>query len=128
MVTLRRRERELARASRALDAGNFFLADVRDALGPYLAVYLLTEREWDAASIGLVMSISTIAGILAQTPSGALVDATKAKRGVMVAASDRDDRTPSRSVSSRRRTYQTALPGVIRIVRPPAFRSRQASS
>jgi MFS family permease len=76
----------LARASRALDAANFFLADVRDALGPYLAVYLLTEREWDAASIGLVMSISTIAGILAQTPSGALVDATKAKRGVMVAA------------------------------------------
>ena len=66
MVTLRRRERELARASRALDAANFFLADVRDALGPYLAVYLLTEREWDAASIGLVMSISTIAGILAQ--------------------------------------------------------------
>jgi MFS family permease len=49
-------------------------------------VYLLTEREWDAASIGLVMSIATIAGILAQTPSGALVDATKAKRGVMVAA------------------------------------------
>ena len=76
----------MARANRALDAANFFLADVRDALGPYLAVYLLTEREWDAASIGLVMSIATIAGILAQTPSGALVDATKAKRGVMVAA------------------------------------------
>jgi MFS_1 like family len=87
VVTLRRRERELARANLALDAANFFLADVRDALGPYLAVYLLTEREWDAASIGLVMSIATIAGILAQTPSGALVDATKAKRGVMVAAS-----------------------------------------
>jgi MFS family permease len=86
VVTLRRRERELTRANRALDAANFFLADVRDALGPYLAVYLLTEREWDAASIGLVMSIATIAGILAQTPSGALVDATKAKRGVMVAA------------------------------------------
>jgi MFS family permease len=86
VVTLGRRERELARANRALDAANFFLADVRDALGPYLAVYLLTEREWDAASIGLVMSIATIAGILAQTPSGALVDATKAKRGVMVAA------------------------------------------
>jgi MFS family permease len=86
VVTLRRRERELTRVNRALDAANFFLADVRDALGPYLAVYLLTEREWDAASIGLVMSIATIAGILAQTPSGALVDATKAKRGVMVAA------------------------------------------
>jgi sugar phosphate permease len=85
VVTLRRRERELARANLALDAANFFLADVRDALGPFLAVYLLTEREWDAASIGLVMSIATIAGIPAQTPSGALVDATKAS-GVMVAA------------------------------------------
>jgi sugar phosphate permease len=66
VVTLRRRERELARANLALDAANFFLADVRDALGPFLAVYLLTEREWDAASIGLVMSIATIAGIPAQ--------------------------------------------------------------
>lgn len=68
MVTLGRRERELTRANRALDAANFFLADVRDALGPYLAVYLLTEREWDAASIGLVMSIATIAGILRKLP------------------------------------------------------------
>ena len=29
---------------RALDALNFFLADVRDGLGPYLAIYLPTER------------------------------------------------------------------------------------
>src|SRR5438105_527638 len=74
------------RANRALDAANFFLADVRDGLGPYLAVYLLTEQHWDEARIGLVMSISTIAGIVAQTPAGALVDATRAKRLVMVVA------------------------------------------
>jgi MFS family permease len=74
------------RAGRALDAANFFLADVRDGLGPYLAVYLLTEQHWDEARIGLVMSISTIAGIVAQTPAGALVDATRAKRMVMVVA------------------------------------------
>ena len=79
-------KRGLARAGHALDAANFSLADVRDALGPYLAVYLLTEREWDAASIGVVMSIATVAGILAQTPAGAVVDATKAKRAMMVAA------------------------------------------
>lgn len=79
-------KRGLARAGRALDAGNFFLADARDALGPYLAVYLLTERQWDAASIGIVMSIATVAGIVAQTPAGAVVDATRAKRAVMVAA------------------------------------------
>ncbi|SEN72022.1 MFS transporter [Bradyrhizobium sp. OK095] len=73
-------------AGRALDSANFFLADVRDGLGPYLAVYLLTEQHWDEARIGLVMSISTIAGIVAQTPAGALVDATRAKRLVMVVA------------------------------------------
>jgi len=74
------------RAGHALDAANFFLADVRDGLGPYLAIYLLTEQKWDEASIGVVMSVATIAGILAQTPAGALVDATRAKRLLMVAA------------------------------------------
>src|SRR6185312_1092529 len=74
------------RASFALDAANFFLADVRDGLGPYLAIYLLTEQKWNEARIGLVMSIAAIAGIVAQTPAGALVDATRAKRLVMVAA------------------------------------------
>ncbi|WP_316237777.1 MFS transporter [Bradyrhizobium sp. SZCCHNR1015] len=74
------------RARRALDAANFFLADVRDGLGPYLAIYLLTEQKWDEASIGVVMSLATIAGIAAQTPAGALVDATRAKPLVMIVA------------------------------------------
>jgi MFS family permease len=78
--------RNLQRGGRALDAANFFLADVRQGLGPYLAVYLLTEQHWDEAHIGVVMSIATIAGIAAQTPAGALVDATRAKRLVMMAA------------------------------------------
>jgi MFS family permease len=75
-----------ARAGHALDAANFFLADVRQGLGPYLAIYLLTEQKWDEAHIGVVMSVATIAGIIAQTPAGALVDATRAKRLVMAAA------------------------------------------
>jgi MFS family permease len=79
-------EIDLRKANRALDAANFFLADVRDALGPYLAVYLLTEQRWDEASIGIVMSIAGLAGVLAQTPAGALADATRAKRGLMVGA------------------------------------------
>ena len=76
----------LKQANTALDAANFFLADVRDGLGPYLAIYLLTEQKWDEAHIGIVMSIATIAGIAAQTPAGALVDATRAKRLVMAGA------------------------------------------
>lgn len=71
---------------RHLDVLNFFLADVRDGLGPYLAIYLLTIQNWDPASIGIVMSIGGLAGILAQTPAGALVDGTTAKRGILVGA------------------------------------------
>jgi MFS family permease len=71
---------------RKLDALNFFLADVRDGLGPYLAIYLLTERKWDEATIGVVMSLASLAGILAQTPAGSLIDRSRAKRGWMVAA------------------------------------------
>jgi MFS family permease len=72
--------------ARALDALNFFLADVRDGLGPYLAIYLLTEQQWDEASIGAVMSIAALAGIVTQTPAGALIDSATAKRALMVAA------------------------------------------
>jgi MFS family permease len=77
---------EKRRAGHALDAANLFLADIRQGLGPYLAVYLLTEQHWDEGHIGVVMSIATIAGIVAQTPAGAMVDATRRKRLVMIAA------------------------------------------
>ena len=79
-----------ARVLRGLDALNFFLADVRDGLGPYLAIYLLAVRGpdqgWNEATIGLVITISGIAGLIAQTPAGALIDRTRAKRLVVIAA------------------------------------------
>jgi MFS family permease len=75
-----------ARVSRALDLSNFFLADVRDGLGPYLSIYLLLTHHWDQASIGFVMGIGGLAAIAAQTPAGALVDRTTAKRALIVAA------------------------------------------
>jgi MFS family permease len=77
---------DTAKVERPLDALNFFLADVRDGLGPYLAIYLLTEQKWDQASIGVVMSVAALAGIAAQTPAGALIDRSTAKRGLMIAA------------------------------------------
>ncbi|ABD89924.1 MFS transporter [Rhodopseudomonas palustris] len=73
-------------ARRPLDALNFFLADVRDGLGPYLSIYLLTEQQWDQASIGAVIAVAAVAGIVAQTPAGALIDASKAKRALIVIA------------------------------------------
>jgi MFS family permease len=70
----------------ALDALNVFMADVRDGLGPYLAIYLATRR-WDASRIGIAMSVLTIATVAAQTPAGALIDRVRNKRAVIVLAS-----------------------------------------
>ncbi|MBA1191245.1 MFS transporter [Pseudomonas entomophila] len=69
-----------------LDWLNFFLADVRDGLGPYLAIYLLAVHHWQPASIGLVMTVAGVAALLAQTPAGALIDRITAKRAVVVVA------------------------------------------
>ncbi len=74
------------RHERSLDALNFFLADVRQGLGPYLAIYLLTERHWAEDRIGFVMTIATLSGLVAQTPAGALTDVSHAKRGIIIAA------------------------------------------
>ncbi|MCO6051149.1 MFS transporter [Mesorhizobium sp. RP14(2022)] len=68
-----------SRSVRALGAVNFFLADVRDGLGPFLGIFLIGQG-WSTATIGLVMTIGGIAGMLATTPLGALADASKAKR------------------------------------------------
>jgi MFS family permease len=68
-----------------LDWLNFLLADVRGGLGPYVSVFLLTEAGWDQATIGLVLTISGLIGISMHTPMGALIDTTRAKRGLIVA-------------------------------------------
>jgi MFS family permease len=75
------------RSLRALDWSNFFLSDVRDGIGPYLGIYLLAAYNWDAGSIGVAMAAMGIAMVIAQTPAGALIDATTHKRPVMAGAS-----------------------------------------
>ena len=74
------------RSEYSLDAVNFFLADVRQGLGPYLAIYLLTERHWAEDQIGFVMTIATVCGLIMQTPAGALTDSSHAKRAIIVTA------------------------------------------
>ncbi|MBW6396418.1 MFS transporter [Roseomonas sp. HJA6] len=80
----------MRRHDRALDTLNFFLADVRDGLGPYLAIYLLAVRGpdqgWNEATIGMVITLAAGTGLLAQTPAGALIDRTRHKRAVVIAA------------------------------------------
>jgi MFS family permease len=72
--------------ARSLDAINFLLSDVRGALGPYLNVFLVTQQHWSQSEVGLVTSVGGLLGLLAQTPIGAAIDETRAKRGVIVVA------------------------------------------
>jgi len=69
-----------------LDALNFLLADVRGALGPYLNVFLVTQQHWSQSEVGVVMTVSGLLGLAVQTPIGAAIDATRAKRGLVVLA------------------------------------------
>ena len=71
----------------ALDRVSFLLANVKDGVGPFLAVYLLASQHWEASKIGIVMMIAGLATVMSRTPSGALVDCTHWKRGLVVAAS-----------------------------------------
>ena len=86
-------------ADRALDGVNFFLADVRDGLGPYLAIYLLAVHKWEPASIGLVMTVAGLAALLAQTPAGALMDRVK-NATVANFAANRHQACPRRDIGS----------------------------
>ncbi|MEH2032277.1 MAG: MFS transporter [Nostoc sp.] len=74
------KQRRLSKESlRSLDYLNVFLADVRDGVGPYLSIYLKASANWNPAQIGLAMSASAIATVIAQTPAGALVDRLRQK-------------------------------------------------
>lgn len=72
------------RSQYGLDTLNFFVADVQTGFGPFIAVYL-TVHGWNHGMVGSVLTAGTIAGVLSQTPSGILVDWTRAKRTVVAA-------------------------------------------
>jgi MFS family permease len=76
----------MASRQRPLDWLNFFLADVKDGLGPFLAIYLLSSRHWNPGEIGVVMMIAGIATVAARAPFGALIDWTRWKRALIVIA------------------------------------------
>jgi predicted MFS family arabinose efflux permease len=63
---------------------NFFLADVQTGVGPFLAIYL-ANYGWNEELVGAALSVGGIAGIVAQTPAGALVDGARSKRALVAA-------------------------------------------
>jgi len=62
-----------------LDWFTFFCANLQTGFGPFVSVYL-TSQKWTQTDIGLVLTIGGLAGLIGQMPGGALVDAARSKR------------------------------------------------
>jgi len=76
------------RSLRGLDWFIFFVADVQTGFGPFVSVYLTTQR-WTQVDIGLVLSAAGFVSLIGQMPGGALIDAVRSERfvaGIAVAA------------------------------------------
>ncbi|WP_395708813.1 MFS transporter [Reyranella sp.] len=76
------------RSLRRLDWFVFLVADVQTGFGPFIAVYLTTQK-WTQVEIGLVMTVAGLVSLAGQMPGGALVDAARSERtvaGVAVSA------------------------------------------
>jgi MFS family permease len=68
-------------AGRGLDWFNLFVANIQTGFGPFIAVYLVSQG-WTQTSIGLALSVGTVAAMASQVPAGALVDAMPNKTRV----------------------------------------------
>ena len=73
-----------ARSLCGLDWLNFLLADVQTGIGPFLAIYL-SGYGWNEQLVGIALAVGETAGILTQTPAGALVDHLRSKRMLIAA-------------------------------------------
>ncbi|CAM3608023.1 MFS transporter [Paracidovorax anthurii] len=74
-----------SRSLAALAAMGFFMADVRDGLGPFLATHLQSQRT-DQALIGLVMAAGGLAAVAVTPLAGLWVDRTRALRALTAAS------------------------------------------
>lgn len=70
----------------SLLAVSFFAADVQAGAGPFLGIYLQAHG-WHADSIGTILTVGAIVGMLVTAPAGALVDAIYHRRLLVVCAS-----------------------------------------
>ncbi len=71
------------RATRSLQALNFFMADMQAGIGPFLGVFL-QQRGWTTGPIGTVMTAGGVAGMIMTAPAGAFIDHTGKKRWLVV--------------------------------------------
>jgi MFS family permease len=68
-----------------LDWVNFLLADVRGGFGAFLIVFLVTHAHWSQATVGAVLTISGLTGVMLHPSVGALIDRIRAKRALLIA-------------------------------------------
>ncbi|MBI3198090.1 MAG: MFS transporter [Rhodospirillales bacterium] len=73
------------RSLRGLDWFIFLVADLQTGFGPFVAVYLTSEK-WTQVEIGLVLSVAGLVALVGQMPGGALVDAARSERTVAAVA------------------------------------------
>jgi MFS family permease len=78
-------ERNKRRSMRSLEWLNFFLADVQTGLGPFLAAYLAFSG-WNPRSVGYVLTFGGLTTVALQAPAGAIVDAIRRKRLLVLAS------------------------------------------
>ena len=71
----------------ALNWLNFFAADISDGVGPFLAVYLASNLNWQAGAIGMAIAATQLSMVIGQAPAGLVVDRTRRKRLPIILAS-----------------------------------------
>lgn len=73
------------RSRRGLDWFVFFVADVQTGFGPFIAVYL-TSQKWTQVDIGFVLTVGGLISLFGQIPGGALLDRLQAPRSAAAIA------------------------------------------
>lgn len=71
----------------ALAGINFCLTDVRDGLGPFLVMYLMTINQLSISDIGLMITVAGVTKLLFRIPAGAFIDWCRYKRFILSLAS-----------------------------------------
>ena len=80
-------EKPSKRSWMALNWLNFFAADISDGVGPFLAVYLASNLNWQAGAIGMAIAATQLSMVVGQAPAGLVVDRTRRKRLPIIVAS-----------------------------------------
>lgn len=74
-----------SRSGAGLDWFSFFCANLQTGFGPFVSVYLTTEK-WSQTDIGLVLMIGGLVGLFGQIPGGMIVDRAASKARVAAVA------------------------------------------